>query len=257
MSTAPSPAPASLSFPGRIVVTLRAGMLLALANIVCVVIFSWAWLQVKAPPKTLGVTGSAKKVIQSDLIVWNCRISASNADLVKAYGALKESLAKTRDYLKAHGVPDEKITVSSVMTMKRFEHDERGNMTDRISSYDLAQSVEVSSTDVGPVAAVARSITDLIQDGVFLESDPPRYLYTKLAGLKIEMLAEATRDATTRAQQIASNSNAKLGALQEARMGVMQINPLHSQDVSDMGNNDTSSFEKEVMAVVSAKFGLE
>jgi hypothetical protein len=39
-------------------------------------------------------------------------------------------------------------------------------------------------------------------------------------------------------------------------MGVMQINPIHSQAVSDRGNNDTSSFEKEIMAVVSARFAL-
>lgn len=40
-------------------------------------------------------------------------------------------------------------------------------------------------------------------------------------------------------------------------MGVMQINPLHSTDVSHSGNNDTSSLEKEITAVVSAKFAVE
>lgn len=257
MSTVTPPAPPSLTLPGRIVVTLRAGLFLALANIVCVVIFSWAWLIVKAPPKTLSVTGSAKKVIESDLIVWTCRVSASDPVLTKAYEQLKASVAKTEGYLETHKIPKDAVTISSVTTMKRFEHDERGNMTDKISSYELVQSIEVTSKDVAAVAAVARTITDLIQDGVLLDSDPPRYLYTALADLKIEMLADATKDAATRAQQIAQNSGAKLGGLQEARMGVMQINPVHSTEVSDMGNSDTSSFEKEVMAVVSAKFTLE
>ena len=90
-----------------------------------------------------------------------------------------------------------------------------------------------------------------------LESEPPRYLYTKLADLKIEMLAEATRDATARARQIADNSGAKLGAIREARMGVMQINPVHSTAVSDSGNNDTSSLQKEITAVVTARFALD
>ncbi len=89
-----------------------------------------------------------------------------------------------------------------------------------------------------------------------LQSEPPRYLYTKLGDLKIEMLAEATKDATARARQIADNSGAKLGAVREARMGVMQINPAHSTEVSDSGNNDTTSLEKEITAVVSAKFEL-
>lgn len=90
-----------------------------------------------------------------------------------------------------------------------------------------------------------------------LDSAPARYLYTKLADLKVNMLAEATKDATSRAQQIAGNSGASLGPVREARMGVMQINPIHSNSVSDSGNNDTSSYEKEITAVVSAKFALK
>jgi uncharacterized protein len=254
MASPPTP---GVALPGRVIVTLRAGLFLALANVVCVVIFSWAWLQVKAPPKTLNVTGSAKKVIQSDLIVWTCRVSADDPVLTNAYEQLKGSVTKTRDYLTAHGIDAAAITVSSVSTSKRFQQDERGNFTDKVSGFDLGQTIEVTSKDVQAVAAVAREITDLIQEGVMLESNPPRYLYTGLADLKIEMLADATKDATTRARQIAENSGAKLGGLQEARMGVMQINPVHSTDVSDMGNSDTSSFEKEVMGVVSAKFSLE
>jgi hypothetical protein len=93
------------------------------------------------------------------------------------------------------------------------------------------------------VAAASRKITELIQEGVVVESSAPTYIYTKLADLKIEMLAEATKDATARARQIAENSGARLGAIREARMGVMQINPVHSTAVSDSGNNDTSSLE--------------
>ena len=71
------------------------------------------------------------------------------------------------------------------------------------------------------------------------------------------MLAEATKDATTRAQQIAGNSGSKLGSILDARMGVMQINPAHAYEASGGGQNDTSSFEKEITAVVSARFSLD
>ena len=37
----------------------------------------------------------------------------------------------------------------------------------------------------------------------------------------------------------------------------MQINPIHSNSVSDYGNNDTTSLEKEITAIVSAKFELK
>ena len=49
----------------------------------------------------------------------------------------------------------------------------------------------------------------------------------------------------------------KIGFIRSARMGVFQITPITSTDVSDWGVNDTSSLEKKVMAVVSASFAIE
>jgi hypothetical protein len=92
---------------------------------------------------------------------------------------------------------------------------------------------------------------------VQIDSDAPRYLYTKLSELKINMLAEATKDATARAEQIIDNANGRLGKLVEARMGVMQINPKGVSATSAEGINDTSSYEKEITAVVSVKFEVK
>jgi uncharacterized protein len=259
MNEQPSPSSSNqrtVPLPARVVVSLRAGAVLALANIVCVLIFSWSWVHVKADPKSISVTGSARKAIESDLIVWSARVSASDPDLKAAYDSLDASLQKTLAYLKAQGIPTGEITVASIQTSKHHERDGQGHETEKIASYELAQDVEVTSSDVGRVADTARTVTGLIKDGVLLESYPPRYLYTKMADLKITMLAEATRDATTRAQQIAGNSGSTLGAIIDARMGVMQINAIHSDDVSGSGVNDTSSKQKEITAVVSARFGL-
>jgi hypothetical protein len=246
-----------IKLPAKVVVSLRAGAMLAVANVLCVIILAWAWMHVKGEAKVISVTGSARKVIQSDLIVWEGKVSVSNPDLQKGYDALKTSVDRTLAYLKQQGVPESATSVSAIWMKKNYGRDEKGNPTDKISSYELIQTVSVSSTNVQQVADVSRKITGLIKEGVVVESEPPQYLYTKLADVKITMLAEATKDATARAQQIASNSNAALGAIRDARMGVMQINPVHSNAVSDSGNNDTSSYEKEITAIVSARFELE
>lgn len=243
--------------PSRVVVTLKAGMMFAVANVVCVLIFSWAWLHVKAEPKNISVTGSAKKAIVSDLIIWSSQLSVQDADMVKAYDQLKISLDKTRAYLKHQGIGDDQVYVSSISTSRNMKRDEKGNQTDVVSSYTLRQGLTVTSSEVRKVGDVARQATSLIKEGVMLESDAPEYLYTKLADLKVEMLAAATQDASNRARQIAVNSGSSLGDVVEARMGVLQINPIHGTDVSGGGNNDTTSYEKEITGVVSAKFRIE
>lgn len=90
--------------------------------------------------------------------------------------------------------------------------------------------------------------------GVQFESLPPQYFYTKLADLKIEMLSLATEDAVKRAEQIAKSTGTKVERLRSAYMGVFQITPLYSTEVSDYGINDTTSIDKEITAVVNCEF---
>jgi len=177
--------------------------------------------------------------------------------MIAAYDAVNAAAEKTLAYLRGKGIPHTDLKPSSVSTLKHFVKNDKGQDTDKISEYELTESVEVSSLEVNKVRDVEHEITTLLKEGILLQSTPPRYLYTHMADLKIAMLAEATKDATTRARQIATNSGAALGAIREARMGVMQINALHSDDVSGSGVNDTSSFDKEITAIVSARFELK
>jgi hypothetical protein len=110
---------------------------------------------------------------------------------------------------------------------------------------------------VDKVAQIARQATELINQGILLESMPPEYHYTKLGELKIEMLSEAAKDAKERAKQIASSTGSDIGSVRSAKMGVMQITPADSNEVSDYGMNDTTALEKDITAVVNVSFAIE
>jgi hypothetical protein len=263
----------AVTLPQKLVVTLRAGgAFFAVANVICVAILAWAYLSVKLEPKTLAVTGSARKAIVSDLVTWSGTITAKDASLVKAYDSLKVASDKVRDFLITNGIPETNITLSAISTTRRYHQEvvpaapvSSGApaapatiiTTDTVESYTLSQSVAISSTDMDKVPAVSRAVTSLIKEGVEIDSGAPSYLYTKLSELKINMLAEATKDATARAEQIVGNANGRLGKLVEARMGVMQINPKGVSATSAEGINDTSSYEKEITAIVSVKFEVK
>ena len=126
--------------------------------------------------------------------------------------------------------------------------------TGQVTGYRLQQNVEVRSTDVEKIAAISRAATELINQGIQFESYPPEYLYTKLADLKVEMLARATTDARSRAAEMAKNAGSRIGKLRSARMGVFQITPAFSNAISDYGVNDTSSLLKDITAVVTLSF---
>jgi hypothetical protein len=104
---------------------------------------------------------------------------------------------------------------------------------------------------------IRRNSTFMDKSNFFLSSIMPEYHYTKLAELKIEIQADASRDAMIRAQKIAEATGRKLGPMRSAQMGVLQITPRLSNMISDYGINDLSSIEKEITAVVNASFEIE
>lgn len=272
----------STGLPEKVVISLRAGgVFFAIANVICVAIIVWAYLTIQFEPKTLQVTGSARKAIVSDLVTWSGSLTVKDPKLEVAYDKLKAQADKVRDYLIAHGIGEAEIEFSAISTSRRYEQkavlppsspttdnssapvmsDRQALVikpimvtTDNVEMYTLRQWVSIESHDTRRVPAVARSITELIRDGVEIDSGSCGFLYTKLAELKIDMLAEATKDATARAGQIINNANGRLGKLVEARMGVMQINPKNVSGTSAEGNNDTTSLEKEITSIVSVRF---
>jgi hypothetical protein len=234
------------------------GVCIAAATIVSSIILSKGFLKItRFIREQITVTGSAQKEIKSDYIVWKSIVSTRQADLKTGYRKLNEDLEKVKKYLVGKGINEQEITASQIYTGKVYKKNEKGNDTNEIQWYILAQTIEVRSKEVEKVDKVSREATELIEENIELESQAPEYFYVKLDELKIEMLAKATENAKLRAENMVKATGNRIGSIRSARMGVFQITPITSTDVSDWGINDTSSLEKIVMAVVTASFAIE
>ena len=234
------------------------GVCIAVAVIVSSVILSGGFLKVmKFTREQINVTGSATKEIRSDYIIWTGTFTRRAADLKTAYKLLEGDLNKVKNYLAAKGVEEKDVIVSQATTETVYKKNDKGNDTNDIQGYTLSQWVEIRSNDVDKIIMVSRESTELIDQGIQFTSSLPEYFYTKLDELKIEMLAKATENAKQRAESMAKATNNKVGFMRSARMGVFQITPITSTDVSDYGVNDTTSLDKKVMAVVTVSFAIE
>jgi len=121
----------------------------------------------------------------------------------------------------------------------------------------LSQAVRVESGDVEGAARLDADSMTLVEQGVVFTMQPPAFIYTKAGEAKVEMLAEAAKDARSRADQIASQGDRHVARLHHADMGVLQITPLYSGQFSWEGANDTSSQDKTITTVVTATFALK
>ena len=235
----------------------NAGFALAVALVLSSIVLGWSYVHTKKSDQTITVTGSARKRIKSDLVIWRAGVSYQGTTPQDAYKALQDSVPRIKQYLISKGVPDNEITISSVASTQLHGKDKDGNETENITGYSLHQELQVRSTDVDRLEKLAREATELIPQGILLESSAPEYYYTKIADLKVDMLAEASRDAKVRAQQVASSTGSSIGSVRQARMGVMQITAADSNEVSGEGINDTSSLEKDITAVVNVSFSVD
>ena len=221
----------------------------------------------KGPDKhTIRITGSARKRIVSDLIQWEATVESRAPERTAAYRTLREGTDKAVAFLNAQGVKADEIKPQSATVEEVFEkvtedkvlpgttvpiHTEK-----QVSKGFLArEAIVVRSTDLTRIEKASREITSLLDEGVSVNSCSPSYFYTHLGELKLEMLAQAAKDARDRAENILhSAGNAAVGKLIVADMGIININAANSTKTSEEGNNDTSSLEKDIITIVHAEF---
>lgn len=235
----------------------NAGVALALGLVLSSLIFGWFFEKSKKGDEVITVTGSARKRIKSDLVVWSAAVTYEAPKLADAYPSLSENVLRVKQHLISKGVPENEITISAITTTPLRKTDENGQESSEVTGYSLRQQLEVRSTDVDKIGQIAREATELINQGILIESNAPQYLYTKLGDLKIEMLGEAAKDAKTRAERIAASTGNSIGTVRSAKMGVMQITVADSTEVSDAGISDTSSIDKDITAVVNIGFAVD
>lgn len=208
--------------------------------------------------ETITVTGLAEKSFTSNLIVWKGDYSRKMADLKSAYSLLKKDEATVQGYLKSKGIMDSELQFSSVDITKDYirENDARGNLvSSKFDGYVLNQKVTIQSKDVDKVEKVSREITELIEQGIEMNSLSPSYYYTNLSELKIGLLARASADAKLRAETIAKNSGSELGNIRQANMGVFQITGDHDNETFEGGGAfNTSSRNKTASITIKIDY---
>lgn len=227
-------------------------VLFSLAIVIAAFLLGQAVLNRNSSEENLLVTGLGKTDFESDLVVWSGNFNASHPDLKTAYAQLEQNRNIIRNYLLAEGLSEETMVFSSVSSYKknRTLYTPDGKYRgEEFEAHVLNQNLKVESKEVDKVERISREISELLNQGVNFYSEAPRYYYSELADLKIEMISKATEDARLRAETIAAQSGAKLGKLLSARMGVFQITGRYSAEEYSWGGTFNTSDRKKTASI--------
>ena len=207
--------------------------------------------------KGITVTGSSSKIVTSDSASLSFDIFAKALNKNAAYKTISNQLPQVVAYLKEAGFSKDDIDIKPQNGYETYKYAPNGVMTNEVSHYNLSQNITVSSKDVQKIKTLSNDLAKLIDKGININVYEPQYFYSKLADDKVVLLKEASVDAKERASAMLKATNNRVGKINSVKMGVFQITPVDSNNVSDMGINDTTSIDKKITSVVNVVFEIK
>lgn len=210
------------------------------------------------------VKGFAEREVKADLAVWPIQLEVAGNAVADVSQQLESTRAKVLAFLQDKGFPPEEITSQDLRVSDRQakEYGDSRNLLRYIGS----ATIVVRSKDVNKVQQVSRMTGDLVRAGVVLGapggSQGPQFLYTQLGTVKPSMITDATKNARAAADQFASDSGVKVGAIRRASQGLFSIS---DRDQAASGDTEgggryfprASDPNKRVRVVVTIDYLLE
>jgi len=233
---------------------LSFGLVLGLSLIVAAGLVAYTFWSVKQLDNVISVTGSAKQQVTADSARWTASFSRSalKDQMKEGYAQMKNDEKIVNDFFLSQGLTKDNIEISPIFMNEIYKNDQNAP-----KEYNLVQNIEIKSDQVEKIKALAKNSESFVEKDILFSPNPVEYYYSKLPDLRISLLPEAIKDAKKRAEAIAGSSDKTVNAIKSVSMGVVQVMPVGSVDVSDYGSYDTSGIEKEVMITVKTTFGLK
>lgn len=209
------------------------------------------------PQGSITVKGLAEVPYKATLAEWDLGVQVWGEDYKKALDLADEKSKVLEAFLRERGFEFTRNPVVVSVHTESYE-DEKGETKYRSNGYDGSYSYVVSSKDLDKVQKTWDEIQLLRADNSFVTFDRPNYLIDGLEKVKLELIAQATKDAHGRAEQFVKSSNGKVGAMKTASQGSFSINaPNKSDDDSDYGGSyDKSTIDKVIRLVVTVEYAV-
>lgn len=189
------------------------------------VILSVGLSNIARADKTVSVRGLAEREVDADLAVWPLTFSLGSNDLSELQ---KDILAKTeivKNYLAEYELSGDDFTVQSPSITDNSMNPYMDKNQVRYT-YIAETVVLVRSSKVEQVKKAQGDSLKLMSDGIAVSKDYKSKIsfeFTKLNDIKPQMIAEATKNARTAAEQFARDSGSKVGKIKRASQGLFSI----------------------------------
>jgi uncharacterized protein len=224
---------------------------LAIGLIIAAIIGAYAFYSVRALSNTLTVTGSATATSTADvgkLTVTVTRVAEEDA-ISPTQQRIAADSAIVKKFFTDNDIAPDSVETSTIFSDREYTSDQYAPRR-----YNVRQDITITSNDPHVIQKLSKDVASLSSRGIFIQINQPQYFISNLPALRVQLIGEAVKDAKARAESIAESAGQRVGRLQSAASGVVQVMAPNSIDISDYGSYDSSTIEKTVMVTTKAVF---
>lgn len=200
--------------------------------------------------RQVAVRGLCEREVPANRVTWPIMFTETGNDLLTIYDKYNRTSNTVVKFLRDNGIDSTEITVGTTPSI--YDQTSNRYASDNIRfNYSITGTVTVVSSKVDQVRSLMSRQTELLKEGVALNTDnyqaQATYEYTDLNSIKPDMIAEATRNAREAAIKFAADSDSRLGKIKTASQGQFSIE----------NRDETSPFIKNVRVVTTIVYYLE
>ncbi|MCR5819811.1 MAG: SIMPL domain-containing protein [Bacteroidaceae bacterium] len=178
--------------------------------------------------RTVTAKGLSEREVKADKATWPLKFKELGNDPSELYDRIESDTKIIVAFLKNNGVKDEDISQAPPILVDQQANMSYSNEQVRYR-YKANCVVTVVSKDVDLIRRLVSRQAELMRSGVAIvgneyeEGSSVNYEFTGLNDIKLEMIAEATKNARSTAQRFADDSDSKLGKIRTADQGQFNI----------------------------------
>jgi hypothetical protein len=244
-------------FPKAIVAL---GLLLAIGMATAAFILGVQAKRAVAGQQSITVKGLAEKPIQADSAEWSINVGVVALTQADALQAVAQEREVVEAFLTKQGLGSETWSVDVETISPHYEEIFIKDTPRQVQKgYDAYQNIRVTSKDLAKITAANKAFLQLKADNHPVSAQAPNYLVSDLESVKMSLIADATKNARSRATEFVKQDGVKVGVMKSASQGAFYILPVggEASDDSYGGVYDKSTIYKTARVVVTIVYNIE
>ncbi|HSI43401.1 MAG TPA: SIMPL domain-containing protein [Methylotenera sp.] len=236
------------------------GILLAIGMSAAAFILGVQGKRAVSGQQSITVKGLAEKPIKADSAEWTLTISVTQPTQAAALEKLATERKVVEAFLVKQGLTAETWTTDVETLNPHYDEVFIKEVPRQVQNgYDAFQTIHVTSKDLSKITQANKALLQLRAENHPVNALSPSYLVSDLENIKMSLIAEATKNARTRATEFVKQDGVKVGVMKSASQGAFYILAVGKDagDDSYGGVYDKSTIDKIARVVVTIVYNIE